>query len=643
MIFEEKINKVILKLCSSMHYNNYNGITLVSLVITVILMLILAGVAISTIVDSDGLLGKIRNVSTMYEEQSQVENNVITTLMENFVNGNEVKFPISESGKYQMTVNAGKTAMWLGVDLKEVNIPEGANIIIKYITSDDLKNWDEEKEDIFLVRNSQYLRVIIELIPNESGEVPTISSAKVRFKTDVENFVTTELENMIQQENGWVVLKEELTVGETGKVTQIKELTEEDKEKGLGLCICENLSSTTDSEEGSENTYNNMNTGIVSDTGIGTGYNTKYYKSSDGQNWLEINSLSPIEVVDASYVKAVTIVEKAEENEVMVGPLVSKVEGVSGTIEKQWIDSKTEYYEFDAIDIGNWIELVKDETIYDGTRIKYYFTKSNDNTNWTEYNEDITAKGGSRYLKLKIVYQKERYDVKEDAILNDFYINYNVADDENEGQYINKNLNKYEKNLYIDFVNDEVEYNVIEGGVSNDLNYGLYPTSYGTGSGWQSATIQKDYNKPIYLPLKFEISSKIRYWPSSVKGMAGAKISFQKKQEDGMYIEIFYISLSDAWDSSAYNSFGYYYKDTSIYALNRTTGHFNTDRRYAITGNDTNFVAYMAGTQRGTLARTDLSQISFDRIEIKLQRYYGYTAQKMYVRDIYIGELKYIT
>ena len=49
------------------------GITLVALVITVVIMLILAGVAIAAVVDADGLFSKTRNAAQAYEDAAQKE------------------------------------------------------------------------------------------------------------------------------------------------------------------------------------------------------------------------------------------------------------------------------------------------------------------------------------------------------------------------------------------------------------------------------------------------------------------------------------------------------------------------------------------------------------------------------------------
>ena len=74
-----------------------SGITLVALVITVVVMLILAGVAIAAVVDEDGLFSKTREATEVYESATDRESKMLTNLMgqidhylnENKDNGNE--------------------------------------------------------------------------------------------------------------------------------------------------------------------------------------------------------------------------------------------------------------------------------------------------------------------------------------------------------------------------------------------------------------------------------------------------------------------------------------------------------------------------------------------------------------------------
>ena len=57
------------------------GITLVALVITVIVMLILAGVAISVLTQDGGLFGKTQNAANAYTDAAIKENQLLSNLI----------------------------------------------------------------------------------------------------------------------------------------------------------------------------------------------------------------------------------------------------------------------------------------------------------------------------------------------------------------------------------------------------------------------------------------------------------------------------------------------------------------------------------------------------------------------------------
>ena len=65
---------------------NEKGITLIALLITVIIMLILAGVAISVLTGSDNLLSKTRDVADVYQQEAQNEANKVQSLMNDIDN-----------------------------------------------------------------------------------------------------------------------------------------------------------------------------------------------------------------------------------------------------------------------------------------------------------------------------------------------------------------------------------------------------------------------------------------------------------------------------------------------------------------------------------------------------------------------------
>ena len=68
------------------------GITLVALVITVVVMLILAGVAIAAVVDGDGLFSKTKEAKEVYENASDRESEMLTNLI------GQIDYYISDSG-----------------------------------------------------------------------------------------------------------------------------------------------------------------------------------------------------------------------------------------------------------------------------------------------------------------------------------------------------------------------------------------------------------------------------------------------------------------------------------------------------------------------------------------------------------------
>ena len=60
---------------------NSKGITLVSLIITVVIMLILAGVGISAVIDTDGLFSKTRDAAEVYQNVSRNESDQMQALI----------------------------------------------------------------------------------------------------------------------------------------------------------------------------------------------------------------------------------------------------------------------------------------------------------------------------------------------------------------------------------------------------------------------------------------------------------------------------------------------------------------------------------------------------------------------------------
>ena len=62
---------------------NEKGITLIALVVTIIILLILAGVSITTL-SGDGLFGRAESSAAKYEQASQAENSTLSALMDKY-------------------------------------------------------------------------------------------------------------------------------------------------------------------------------------------------------------------------------------------------------------------------------------------------------------------------------------------------------------------------------------------------------------------------------------------------------------------------------------------------------------------------------------------------------------------------------
>ena len=89
---------------------NKKGITLVALVITVVVMLILAGVAISAIVGEEGLFSKIRETVGIHENAVQKEEDELSNLINEITNYNTIYiYTKEELEQFRDDVNNGNT------------------------------------------------------------------------------------------------------------------------------------------------------------------------------------------------------------------------------------------------------------------------------------------------------------------------------------------------------------------------------------------------------------------------------------------------------------------------------------------------------------------------------------------------------
>ena len=114
------------------------GITLIALVITIIVLLILAGVAISMLSGENGILKKAAEAKTKTEEGQNQEETALTSMeLETYF--------LTENKEYKCS-NGFITGIKVGTKVRELQsaLPDGYNICSKYNSSD---NKDEEITD----------------------------------------------------------------------------------------------------------------------------------------------------------------------------------------------------------------------------------------------------------------------------------------------------------------------------------------------------------------------------------------------------------------------------------------------------------------------------------------------------------------
>jgi len=321
--------------------------------------------------------------------------------------GNKITGP----GIYKMTVNAGAKADWLGIVVNNLVVPEGASIEYSFETSDDLEIWSEAVDNIDEAVNSQYLRVELTLISNEKGESPSFTSARVKFNLNSDIIEKPILEDYIE-----VYFQGQTMYTSTEKNAKFIQIIRSEKEKNdVSISVPVIYNGNRYYLTPSKPTID----GIAS---------MEIYVSSNGVDWEEESDLSgyPYIKVEITAYKKEVVVAQVEVNANTKAP------------EAEWITTKTEYYEADASDIGEWISIEADEEIPDGTRLVYSFTKSNDGEKWSDYNKDITKNGNSRYIKVKVEYQKLSESINNEAKLNELIINYRINGISNNVHLISK-------------------------------------------------------------------------------------------------------------------------------------------------------------------------------------------------------------
>lgn len=334
---------------------------------------------------------------------------------------------MNQPGTYTMTVNAGTIVKWLGIDVNGLVVPEGARVEYFFETSDDRIDYEEAVNQIENTKNSQYLRVKIKLIPNSKGECPSLVHVKVRFQIDDEIKVEEPvLENMVEtNEIGQTVY--ELEEGkEEGKISQIIDFGE-----NYDKTHTENTTIEIPIIKDHKTEY------LSKDKNHTEGANVNFYVSDDGQNWIQIDP-SIEDTTGHRYVKVETVVT---DPNIKVGEVQVNAAQKEAEQEFDWITYKTEYYDCDAGGIGHWIACETEQETPSGTRIKYTFSKSNDEKKWSKYSEEITENGDSRYIRVKVEYQKRNKNITNEATLNDIILHYIVDGKEYTKTIMERELN----------------------------------------------------------------------------------------------------------------------------------------------------------------------------------------------------------
>ena len=354
-------------------------------------------------------------------------------------------FPLDEPGNYYCTVDAGTKAKWVYMKKFDERIPDGANIKYRIFVSDDKETWKEYPTIADIDKFTRYIRINIELIPNSAGVCPRLGGLTVKFKRagdigeDIGEVNSEETSNILSVTNGY---------------------KPENLEKPATLSQIIKLSTPMNPSQ----IESSVDVPIESNDGkpVPSGYvSNNFYVSNDGKTWV------PIENAEQStsyyYVKVNTTISRsgignsgtseeggssssasgsaggtsgtsgetsyADISNIVIG--IASVNPQSETPKQLeveiWKTIDTRYYYAIADGPAEWIKMNVDETIPEGTRIKYYSAKSNDGDNWTAYSNDITENNDSDYVKVKVDFQTKDISSNEKPLLNSLEIvcNYN--------------------------------------------------------------------------------------------------------------------------------------------------------------------------------------------------------------------------
>ena len=89
------------------------GITLIALVITIIVLMILAGVSINLLFDSDGIISKAKEAGESYKNAEQNEMNILVSYEDKIQNETKKRSNIGKWNLYRCGWENGKSANWI--------------------------------------------------------------------------------------------------------------------------------------------------------------------------------------------------------------------------------------------------------------------------------------------------------------------------------------------------------------------------------------------------------------------------------------------------------------------------------------------------------------------------------------------------
>ena len=194
------------------------GITLVALVITIILMLILAGIAISALTGGDGLIGKAQNAAELYQNAAKNEAEAINQLLE--------QVPSADTSKQIKKVNlevivnsSNEIAMNTTVEREEGY--EGELIYEYFIQDKSIGESTEISKTVSdLTPNTTYK--IYVMVRDQDGGIKFSNIVKVKTKERI--YLYKEGDECIDITGGWEGVKITDIISMDGTVAYVGQL-----------------------------------------------------------------------------------------------------------------------------------------------------------------------------------------------------------------------------------------------------------------------------------------------------------------------------------------------------------------------------------------------------------------------------------